>query len=168
MGTTLSTLKPPEGARHRRKRVGRGFASGNGRTAGRGIKGQKSRSGAPIPPGFEGGQMPLQRRLPKRGFKNPFRIDYHGVNVGDLARHFEAGATITEDDLKQRGLMPKGAERAKILGGGELGHQLTVTAHAFSKTARAKIEGAGGAVEVIPRKPKGPKAKQAESVTQAE
>ena len=149
MGTTLSTLSPPKGARHRRKRLGRGHGSGHGTTAARGTKGQHSRSGVALGGGFEGGQMPLQRRLPKRGFKNPFRVEYDGVNVGQLATRFEAGAVVDVAALRFAGMVPRNAQRVKVLGNGELTHQLTIKVQAFSKTARSKIEGAGGAAEVV-------------------
>lgn len=149
MGTTLATLSPPRGARHSRKRVGRGPGSGHGTTAAKGQKGQKSRSGASPARGFEGGQMPLQRRLPKRGFKNPFRVAYDAVNIGRLAAAFEAGTTITIDDVREKGLVPRASLRFKVLGEGELGHALTIKAQACSKSAKAKIEQAGGQVEII-------------------
>lgn len=148
MGTTLSDLSPPAGARRSRKRIGRGYGSGNGTTAGRGQKGQKSRSGGAMGPWFEGGQMPLQRRLPKRGFKNPFRVAYAAVNVGQLAKLFEAGAVVESDTLKAKGLIPRNSERWKLLGAGEVGHGLTVRPQACSASARKKIEAAGGAVEL--------------------
>ena len=150
MGTTLSTLSPPKGARHRRKRIGRGPGSGWGTTAGKGQKGQKSRSGKKIGAWFEGGQMPLQRRLPKRGFKNPFRVEYVPVNLDDLARVFAEGETVDPDTLRDRGMVPRRAGRIKILGRGELDFPLEVKAHAFSDSARKKVEAAGGSVEVIP------------------
>jgi large subunit ribosomal protein L15 len=99
--------------------------------------------------GFEGGQMPLQRRLPKRGFKNPFRVEYHGVNVGQLATRFEAGAVVDLVALRSAGLVPRNAQRAKVLGNGELPHPLTIKVQAFSKAAQGKIEAAGGAAEVV-------------------
>jgi len=150
MGTTLATLQPPAGAKHRRKRLGRGYGSGHGTTAGRGQKGQTARSGAPKGPGFEGGQMPLQRRLPKRGFKNPFRVAYAACNVGDLARLFQAGEVVDLAGLKTRGLVPRRAERWKLLAEGELGHALVVQAQACSAAALAKVAAAGGTVELPP------------------
>jgi large subunit ribosomal protein L15 len=152
MGTTLSTLAPPKGATHRRKRVGRGYGSGSGTTSGRGQKGQGSRSGPDLGRGFEGGQMPLQRRLPKRGFKNPFRVEYEPINVGKLADLFDAGSVIDPEAMKSRGLAPRKANRLKILGSGDVAHALTVKAHAFSKTAVEKIQAVGGTVEIISKK----------------
>jgi large subunit ribosomal protein L15 len=156
MGTTLSTLSPPRGAKRKPKRVGRGPGSGQGTTAGRGQKGQRSRSGVKIGAYFEGGQMPLQRRLPKRGFKNPFRVEYAPVNLGSLAEAFpEAGAVVGPDELKQAGLVPRSAALVKVLAHGELPHALTLKAHGFSRRAREKVEAAGGSVEVLPRKQQG-------------
>ena len=150
----LSNLKPAKGATKSRKRIGRGQGSGyGGHTATKGNKGQKSRAGASIPVWFEGGQMPLQRRVPKYGFKNPFRTEYHAVNVSKLADlvssgAVEASAEITPEVLRSKGLISKG-ELLKVLGGGDLDVALTVKAHAFSKTAKEKIEKAGGTVEVL-------------------
>ncbi len=152
MGTTLSTLAPAPGATRKKKRIGRGPGSGYGKTAGKGQKGQKARTGhhgAII--GFEGGQMPMQRRLPKRGFKNPFRVELHAVNLGQIAEKFTEG-TVDVAALRSAGLVPKKAELVKILGDGDLAQALTVRAHRFSKSARAKIESAGGTVEVMERK----------------
>lgn len=151
MGTTLSTLKPPRGATHKQKRLGRGHGTGQGTTAGRGQKGQGSRSGPDLGSGFEGGQMPLQRRLPKRGFKNPFRVEFAGVNVGRLGQLFAAGETVDVELLHARGMAPRAMKLVKILGQGELSHALTVKAHAFSKSAEEKIKAAGGTVEIVPR-----------------
>ncbi|MDE2995547.1 MAG: 50S ribosomal protein L15 [Bacteroidota bacterium] len=145
----LSNLKPAKGATKSRKRIGRGQGSGyGGHTATRGNKGQKSRSGASIPVWFEGGQMPLQRRVPKYGFKNPFRKEYHAVNVSRLAELISSGGVdasteITPDVLRSKGLIGKG-ELVKVLGGGDIDVAVKVSAHAFSKTAREKIEKAGG------------------------
>ncbi|HEY8414919.1 MAG TPA: 50S ribosomal protein L15 [Thermaerobacter sp.] len=145
----LHELRPAPGARRRRKRVGRGIGSGHGKTAGRGTKGQKARSGGAKGPGFEGGQMPLQRRIPKRGFTNaPFRKEYAVVNVEALNR-FEPGTEVTPELLVERGLVRDLRDGVKILGDGELRVALTVRAHKFSESARAKIEQAGGKVEVI-------------------
>ena len=152
MGTTLSTLAPPRGAKHAQKRVGRGPGSGQGTTAGRGQKGQGSRSGGVKGKGFEGGQMPLQRRLPKRGFKNPFRVEYVAVNVGELSAGFTPGEVVDPEAMRTRGMAPRRAGLLKILGEGELKHSLTVKAHAFSKSAVEKIQAAGGTVEVLPQK----------------
>lgn len=145
----LEDLRPAKGAVKQARRVGRGPGSGRGKTAGRGHKGQKSRSGYSQRPGFEGGQMPLARRLPKRGFHNLFRTERVAVNVRDLARLFEAGASVTPESLRERGVVKNLRDGLKILGHGEIGHALTVRAHAFSKTAREKIEKAGGTCEVI-------------------
>ena len=145
----LSRLTPPEGAVKKRKRVGRGPGSGNGKTSGKGHGGQKSRSGGGPHPRFEGGQMPLHRRLPKRGFHNPFRKEYIVFNVGDLQR-FSANGVVDVDALRAENLLPKNIKAGiKILGDGEIDFALTVKAHRFSKTARQKIEAAGGTVEVI-------------------
>jgi len=131
-----------------RRRVGRGEGSGCGKTCGRGTKGLKSRSGGKVRPGFEGGQMPFLQRLPKRGFNNRFRTVYEVVNVGQLAS-FEAGSEVTPDALKQHGLVKKRAKLIKILGDGDLSVALRVSAHAFSESARKKIEAAGGNTEVV-------------------
>jgi len=141
MADTLSKLAKPEGATSKEKRLGRGLGSGLGKTAGRGQKGQYARNG--IKRGFEGGQTPLARRLPKRGFRVPFPVLTANVNVGAL-EVFEAGASVDETALRDRGLIKGRVERIKILGDGELTKKLVVTAHAFSKTATAKIEKAGG------------------------
>ncbi len=145
----LHGLAPSPGATHSRKRVGRGPGSGHGKTAGRGNKGQKSRSGYRHQRGFEGGQMPLHRRVPKRGFTNIFRIEYDIVNLSDLAR-FEAGQAITPDTLAAAKLSRRNRP-VKILGDGQVARALTVSAHKFSAGAQAKIEAAGGRCEVIPR-----------------
>lgn len=139
----LNNLKPKKGSRHAKKRVGRGPGSGHGKTAGRGEKGQKSRSGFSRKLGFEGGQMPLHRRLPKRGFTNIFKKDYAIVNVSDLER-FDNGATIDEAALRQAGLVKGQHDGVKILGDGELSRKLIVSATKFSKSAREIIEKAGG------------------------
>jgi large subunit ribosomal protein L15 len=145
----LHDLKPRPGAKHRRKRLGQGESSGLGKTSGRGGKGQSARSGSSIRIGFEGGQMPLIRRLPKRGFNNAAHATrYIGVNLDDLNR-FENGAKVDEQALRKAGLANGRASGIKILGRGELTKKLTVTAHAFSASARAKIEGLGGACEVL-------------------
>lgn len=146
----LSRLQPPKGAVKKKKRVGRGPGSGLGKTAGRGHKGQHARAGAGPHPRFEGGQMPLQRRLPKRGFTNLFRQEYHVVNVRDL-QTFSAGSIVDVETLAQRGLAPLNLNNAgvKVLGDGEINVALTVRAHRFSAAAREKIEAAGGTVEVI-------------------
>jgi len=142
----LHDLSPPKGSKHRRKRVGRGPGSGKGKTSGRGEKGQKARSGASIPAGFEGGQMPLHRRLPKRGFHNPFRTEYQVVNVRDL-EGFEGEAT--PETLRGAGLVRSPRMPVKILGDGEITTAVSVTAHAFSAGAREKIEAAGGTARLV-------------------
>jgi large subunit ribosomal protein L15 len=146
----LEDLRPAPGTKHRRKKVGRGPGSGHGKTATKGSKGQKARSGGGVRVGFEGGQMPLYRRLPKRGFlphggKQPYGI----VNVNDLAR-FEAGSVVDPASLVEAGLVRRPQrDRVKILGDGDVAHALTVRAHAVSESARAKIEAKGGRVEVL-------------------
>ncbi|HXG42728.1 MAG TPA: 50S ribosomal protein L15 [Dehalococcoidia bacterium] len=137
-------LRPPRGAKHRRKRVGRGDSSGHGSYSGRGIKGQKARAGKPVPPWFEGGQTRLVKGLPKmRGFVNPFKVQYEVVNVGQLNR-FPAGSEVTPELLRQQRLVRDEKRPLKVLGGGELKVALTVHAHRFSQSAREKIEAAGG------------------------
>ena len=144
----LSTLKPAEGSKHSTNfRVGRGHGSGNGKTAGKGHKGQKARSGAPRP-GFEGGQMPLYRRLPKRGFKNIFAKQYVAVNVEELNK-LEDGAEVTAETLKANGIISKTLDGVKILGRGELNKKLTVKVAKMSASAKEKIEKAGGKAEVM-------------------
>lgn len=145
----IHDLRPSPGATHSRKRVGRGPGSGHGKTAGRGNKGQKSRTGYRHQRGFEGGQMPLHRRVPKRGFTNIFRVEYDIVNISDLDR-FEAGAAVTPEALAERRLARK-SRPVKILGDGAITKALTVSAHKFSAGARLSIEAAGGRCEVIPR-----------------
>ncbi|HBW14289.1 MULTISPECIES: 50S ribosomal protein L15 [Proteiniclasticum] len=144
----LHELKPVEGSRKAQKRVGRGTGSGLGKTSGKGQKGQKSRSGGGVKPGFEGGQMPLYRRLPKRGFTNIFAKQIVEVNVERL-NIFENGTEVTEALLKERGVVSKTLDGVKILGNGELTKSLTVKVSRFSKSAQEKIEAAGGKVEVI-------------------
>lgn len=148
----LGDLSPTPGSRKKRKRVGRGPGSGHGKTSTRGHKGHKARSGGGKGGGFEGGQMPLYRRIPKRGFHNPFRREYAVVNVADLARCFPQGGEVTPEILVGAGLVSTAeSRRVKVLGEGELtGQRLTVRAHAFSKVAAEKIQGAGGHAEVIP------------------
>ena len=145
----LSQLKPPAGAVKKRRRVGRGPGSGLGKTAGRGHKGQGSRSGGGVRPGFEGGQMPLQRRLPKRGFTNIFRKQFEIINVGDLERYAVDGVISVEILQGQRQLSKNIGAGLKVLGNGEINAALTVRAHRFSQSALQKIEAAGGKVEVI-------------------
>lgn len=144
----LSQLKPATGSTKNRKRIGRGHASGQGKTAGKGHKGQNARSGGGVKPGFEGGQMPLQRRLPKRGFTSINKKDYNLVNLRDL-EVFEAGSTVSLELYGQVGIVKKMKDGIKILADGELSKSLTVQAHKFSKSAVEKIEAAGGKVEVI-------------------
>ena len=148
----LGDLRPARGAKKRAKRVGRGPGSGHGKTSTRGHKGQKARAGGGKEPGFEGGQMPLYRRIPKRGFTNPFRREFAVLNLADLARRFPQGGEVTPETLVSAGLVKAGRARAiKVLGEGELpaGQTFVVRAHAFSKAATQKIEAAGGRVEVI-------------------
>ena len=144
----LHELRAPEGSTKNRKRRGRGTATGQGKTGGRGMNGQKSRSGGGVRLGFEGGQMPLYRRLPKRGFTNVFATEYETVNVDKLAR-FEAGTVVTPEMMKETGLVKKYRDGVKILGNGELKVALTVQANKFTKSAIEKIEAAGGKAEVI-------------------
>ncbi len=148
MPIALNNLVPPKGANKKNKRVGRGIGSGHGKTATRGYKGQKSRAGSSLRPGFEGGQMPLYRRLPKRGFTNIFRKEYAIVNL-DVLGGFNAGATVDPQVLKEKGIVRDLRDGLKILGNGELKHALIVRAHKFSKSAAEKIQKAGGSVEVI-------------------
>ncbi|MBI2683723.1 MAG: 50S ribosomal protein L15 [Acidobacteriales bacterium] len=143
----LSTLRAPKAANSNKKRVGRGMGSGLGKTSGRGHKGQRSRSGSRMMRGFEGGQMPLHRRLPKRGFNNIFRVEYHVVNLDRIA---EIGAKeITPEVLHKAGVIKKLSDLVKVLGNGELKSAVTVHAHKFSKTAEEKIAKAGGKVQLI-------------------
>jgi large subunit ribosomal protein L15 len=142
----LEELKPSKGARKKSKRVGRGPGSGSGKTSGKGHKGQKARSGGVKGPGFEGGQMPLQRRIPKRGFTNIFRKEYAVVNLGDLS---DLSGTITPETLVEQGIVRHMKAGIKILGVGELKTALTIRAHKFSKSAIDKIQAAGGKAEVI-------------------
>ena len=148
--TGVHDLAPASGATHYKKRVGRGPGSGHGKTSGRGHKGQGSRSGYRHQRGFEGGQMPLHRRVPKRGFTNIFRVEYDIVNLGDLAERFEAGASVTPETLATARLARK-TRPVKILGDGELKKALNVSAHKFSASAKASIEKAGGRCEVLSR-----------------
>ncbi|MFY9557168.1 MAG: 50S ribosomal protein L15 [Blastocatellia bacterium] len=149
----IHNIGAPEGANRNKKRVGRGPGSGHGKTSTRGHKGQKSRSGYSGRPGFEGGQMPLQRRLPKRGFTNIFKKKWIEVNLGDLEQRFEASEEVTPELMAERGIIKKsklaGAEGVVVLGKGNLTKALKVTAHRFSRTAREKIETAGGAATSV-------------------
>ena len=144
----LNELSPAEGSRKNKKRVGRGVASGSGKTAGRGSKGHNSRSGGGVRPGFEGGQMPIHRRLPKRGFTNIFANRIAVINVRDLNR-FESGSVVDEAALVGSGLVKGARDGIKILGQGEIGHPWSVIVNLISATARKKIEAAGGNVEVV-------------------
>jgi large subunit ribosomal protein L15 len=145
--TELHELRPPSGSRRDRKRVGRGPGSGKGKTSGRGHKGQKARSGVSIPAGFEGGQMPLQRRIPKRGFTPLSRVEYQVVNVRVLED--VRGDEITPELLHEQGLIGSLRAPVKILGDGELTRSVRISAHAFSRAAREKIESAGGTATVV-------------------
>jgi large subunit ribosomal protein L15 len=145
----LSDLKPSEGSTKNRKRVGRGHGTGQGGQAGRGHKGAQSRSGFKFKRGFEGGQMPLHRRVPKRGFHNAFRTEYAVVNLDVLSERFDAGAVITPDVLRERGLIHSTRQPIKVLARGDISKKLTVRAHKFSGKAAEKIAAAGGAVEVL-------------------
>ena len=146
---SLNNLRPPKGAKHAKRRVGRGPGSGHGKTASRGHKGAKSRSGHRFKRGFEGGQMPLHRRVPKRGFHNPFRVEYAVVNLDTLAEVFEAGSSVTPELLRERGLVRKAKSKIKVLGRGDITKKLTVQAHKFSGKAAEKIAAAGGATEIL-------------------
>jgi len=156
----LHDLKPNPGAKHRRKRLGQGESSGHGKTSGRGGKGQTARSGSSIRIGFEGGQMPLIRRIPKRGFNNArHAVNYVPVNL-EMLNRFEDGARVDDVALRSEGLANGTIKRIKILGGGELTKKLTVQAHAFSASAKSKIEAKGGSCEIIATgKPSGEKSK---------
>ena len=146
---SLNNLKPAAGSKFTRKRVGRGPGSGNGKTAGRGHKGAQSRSGYSYKRGFEGGQMPLHRRVPKRGFNNIFRIEYEVVNLDQLEERFDAGTTVTPDALRAVGLVRVRTARIKVLARGEVTKALTVQVHKFSGKAADKIAAAGGRAEAI-------------------
>jgi len=146
---SLNNLKPAAGSKFTRKRVGRGPGSGNGKTAGRGNKGAQSRSGYSYKRGFEGGQMPLHRRVPKRGFNNIFRIEYEVVNLDQLEERFDAGTTVTPDALRAVGLVRVRPARIKVLARGEVTKALTVQVHKFSGKAADKIAAAGGRAEAI-------------------
>ena len=146
---SLNNLRPPKGAKHTKTRVGRGHGSGQGKTAGRGHKAAQSRSGWGKKRGFEGGQMPLHRRVPKRGFNNPFRVEYAVVNLDTLVEVFDAGSDVTPELLRERGLVREKRALIKVLGRGDVTKKLTVRAHKFSETAAQKIAAAGGVAEVI-------------------
>ncbi|MFH1783960.1 MAG: 50S ribosomal protein L15 [bacterium] len=145
----LQDLKPAKGSRKRRKIIGRGPGSGHGLYATKGIKGQNARSGGGTRPGFEGGQMPLYRRIPKRGFKNRMRKSYCVVNVGSIAEKFDAGSEITPGVLIEKKLIRKSTLPIKVLGEGDVGKALKIKVHAFSKSAQEKVTKAGGTIEVI-------------------
>jgi large subunit ribosomal protein L15 len=145
----LSNLQPPKGAKRAKKRIGRGQGSGTGKTAGRGHKGAKSRSGFKHKRGFEGGQMPLHRRTPKRGFHNPFRVEYALVNLDTLEDRFEPRTVITPELLRERGLVRTTRQPVKVLGCGEITKALTVRAHKFSGKAAEKIAAVGGTAETL-------------------
>ncbi len=150
MSITLHNLKPARGATKTKKRLGRGRGSGTGKTSGKGVKGQKARPGhhgARF--AFEGGQMPMPRRIPKRGFTNPNRVEAFPINVSLLDKMFEAGATVDLETLRAKGIVPKLVDTVKILGEGELTKKLTVKAHRASETAKSKIQAAGGSFELI-------------------
>lgn len=144
----LSELRPSEGSKKKSFRVGRGHGSGNGKTAGKGHKGQNARAGGGVRPGFEGGQMPLYRRIPKRGFTNRNSLDIVGINV-DLLNRFEDGAVVTVEDMIQAGIIKNPRDGVKILGKGDLTKKLTVKANAFSAGAKEKIEAVGGKTEEV-------------------
>lgn len=145
----LNNLRPDPGSKHREKRVGRGHGSGHGKTSCRGHKGQKARTSPDIRPFFEGGQTPILRRVPKRGFRNPFKIEYVIVNVRDLSKYFQSGEVVDPESLRIKGLV-KGKNRLiKLLGDGEIAIPLTVRVHAVSQSAKEKIEKAGGKVELL-------------------
>jgi large subunit ribosomal protein L15 len=145
----LNNLKPAEGSKFSRKRVGRGPGSGNGKTAGRGYKGAQSRSGWKYKRGFEGGQMPLHRRVPKRGFTNIFRTEYDVVNLDQLEALFDKGATVTVESLREHGIVSSRTAKVKVLARGEITKALTVQAHKFSGKAAEKLAAAGGKAEAI-------------------
>src|ERR1700719_4748562 len=146
---SLSNLRPPKGSRHRKVRVGRGIGSKLGKTSGSGDKGEKSRRGYSRRRGFEGGQMPLHRRMPKRGFHNPFGVEYSILNLAEL-NVFPAGETVTPELLRAHGFVRRKTDRIKVLGDGELTTKLAIHAHAFSASAKEKISAAGGTFEVVP------------------
>ena len=149
MALSLNNLHPAKGSTHRKKRLGRGPGTGLGKTSGRGEKGQKSRSGYSSKIGFEGGQMPLHRRLPKRGFTNIFKKQWIEINLEALEKHFAADDEVTPEVMHKRGLIKKAKHDIVVLGNGDIKKALKVSAHRFTKSAREKIEKAGGAVTVI-------------------
>ena len=149
MALSLNNLHPAKGSTHKKKRIGRGPGSGTGKTAGKGHKGQKSRSGYSHKIGFEGGQMPLQRRLPKRGFTNIFKKEWIEISLAKIEENFKAGETVTPEILHERGLIKKAKHDLVVLGTGELQKSLNISAHRFTKTAKDKIEKGGGTATVI-------------------
>src|SRR5215204_1601149 len=149
MALSLNNLHPAKGSTHKKKRVGRGPGSGLGKTAGRGHKGQKSRSGYSSRPGFEGGQMPLQRRLPKRGFTNIFKKEWIEVSLASLEKSFGANDDVTPELMHERGVIAKGKGDVVVLGSGDITKALRVSAHRFTKSAREKIEAAGGTANLV-------------------
>ena len=149
MALSLNNLHPAKGSTHKKKRIGRGPGSGTGKTAGKGHKGQKSRSGYSHKIGFEGGQMPLQRRLPKRGFTNIFKKEWVEISLAKIEENFKAGETVTPEILHERGLIKKAKHDLVVLGTGELQKSLNISAHRFTKTAKDKIEKGGGTATVI-------------------
>ena len=149
MTLSLNNLRPAKGSTHKKKRLGRGPGTGLGKTAGRGHKGQKSRSGYSSKTGFEGGQMPLHRRLPKRGFTNIFKKQWIEVSLEALDRNFDAGTEITPEVMHHRGIIKKAKHDIVVLGNGNVSKALKISAHRFTKSAREKIEKAGGAITVI-------------------
>ena len=146
---SLNNLKPPYGAVKKKKRVGRGDSSGHGSTCGRGQKGQKARSGGQVKSYFEGGQMPLYRRLPKRGFKNIFKEEFAIINIRDLVKKFRENEEVTPEKLLEVGLIKKKNKRIKLLGDGDISFPLLIKVHKISQQAKSKIEAAGGRIEVI-------------------
>lgn len=149
MALALNNLHPAKGSTHKKKRIGRGPGSGTGKTAGKGHKGQKSRSGYSHKIGFEGGQMPLQRRLPKRGFTNIFKKEWIEISLAKIEENFQAGETVTPEILHERGLIKKAKHDLVVLGTGEVQKPLNISAHRFTKTAKDKIEKGGGTATVI-------------------
>ncbi|MGB9761824.1 MAG: 50S ribosomal protein L15 [Caldimicrobium sp.] len=147
---SLSNLRLDPGSKHRKKRVGRGHGSGHGKTSCRGHKGQKARTGLDIKPFFEGGQTPIIRRVPKRGFRNPFKVEYNVVNVKDLVMHFKSGEVVDPEALRVKGLVKGKNKPIKLLGDGEINVPLVVRVHKASRSAIEKIEKVGGKVEVLP------------------
>ena len=149
MSLSLNNLRPAKGSTHKKKRLGRGPGTGLGKTAGRGHKGQKSRSGYSSKVGFEGGQMPLHRRLPKRGFTNIFKKQWLEVSLEALEKSFDADAEVTPEVMHKRGIIKKAKHDIVVLGNGNISKALKISAHRFTKSAREKIEKAGGAITVI-------------------